>query len=94
MNDISTMNKIVEYMALGQKTMVQFDPHEGRVSAGDASEYADRNDAASLAKYIVQPIDDPEARARMGKIGLQRANDRAQLGNCKFQNSWLPTNEL
>ena len=30
MNDISTMNKIVEYMALG-KPIVQFDLHEGRV---------------------------------------------------------------
>jgi glycosyltransferase involved in cell wall biosynthesis len=43
MNDISTMNKIMEYMALA-KPIVQFDLNEGRVSAGDASRYADRND--------------------------------------------------
>ena len=38
MNDKSTMNKIMEYMALG-KPIVQFDLTEGRVSAGDASLY-------------------------------------------------------
>ena len=48
----------MEYMALG-KPIVQFDLHEGRVSAGDASLYARRNDAASLASCIVQLIDDP-----------------------------------
>ena len=71
MNDISTMNKVMEYMALG-KPIVQFDLHEGRVSAGDASLYADRNDATSLAKCIVRLIDDPQERARMGQIGLRR----------------------
>jgi glycosyltransferase involved in cell wall biosynthesis len=71
MNDISTMNKVLEYMALG-KPIVQFDLHEGRVSAGDASLYAARNDATSLAKCIVRLIDDPEAGARMGQTGLQR----------------------
>ena len=48
MNDISTMNKVMEYMALG-KPIVQFDLREGRVSAGEASLYATRNDAAALA---------------------------------------------
>ena len=71
MNDISTMNKVMEYMALG-KPMVQFGLHEGRISAGDASLYAVRNDATSLAKCIVRLIDDPDERARMGQIGLQR----------------------
>ena len=71
MNDISTMNKIMEYMALG-KPIVQFDLHEGRVSAGDASLYATRNDATSLGKCIVELIDDPGARARMGQLGARR----------------------
>jgi glycosyltransferase involved in cell wall biosynthesis len=71
MNDISTMNKIMEYMALA-KPIVQFDLLEGRVSAGDASLYADRNDAASLASGIVKLIDDPQTRALMGQMGLQR----------------------
>jgi glycosyltransferase involved in cell wall biosynthesis len=48
MNDKSTMNKIMEYMALG-KPIVQFDLTEGRFSAQEASLYARRNDPASLA---------------------------------------------
>jgi glycosyltransferase involved in cell wall biosynthesis len=71
MNDISTMNKIVEYMALG-KPIVQFDLHEGRVSAGEASLYAKRNDVTSLADGIIQLVDDSEMAARMGQIGRQR----------------------
>jgi glycosyltransferase involved in cell wall biosynthesis len=71
MNDISTMNKIMEYMALG-RPIVQFDLHEGRFSAGQASLYATRNDAASLAKCIVELIDDPETRAAMGQFGARR----------------------
>lgn len=71
MNDISTMNKIVEYMALG-KPIVQFDLHEGRVSAGEASLYAKRNDVASLADGILQLVDDSEMARRMGQIGRRR----------------------
>jgi len=71
MNDISTMNKIMEYMALG-KGVVQFDLTEGRVSAGEASLYARRNDAGSLAACIAELIDDPARRARMGEVGRAR----------------------
>lgn len=71
MNDISTMNKVLEYMALG-KPIVQFDLHEGKVSAGDASLYAKRNDATSLAECIVRLVDDVETRYSMGQIGIQR----------------------
>jgi glycosyltransferase involved in cell wall biosynthesis len=71
MNDISTMNKIMEYMALG-KPIVQFDLHEGRVSAGEASLYAKRNDVGSMAEGIIQIIDDSELGARMGQAGQQR----------------------
>ena len=71
MNEISTMNKIMEYMAVG-KPVVQFDLHEGRVSAGDASFYAVRNDVASLAESIVRLVDDVELAHRMGQIGRLR----------------------
>ncbi len=71
MNDISTMNKIMEYMALG-RPIVQFDLREGRVSAGDASLYADRNDVTSLAADIIKIIDNPEMGAAMGQIGKER----------------------
>ena len=71
MNDISAMNKIVEYMALG-RPIVQFDLHEGRLSAGPASLYAERNNVTSLAEAIVQLIDDQEMGARMGQLGQER----------------------
>jgi glycosyltransferase involved in cell wall biosynthesis len=71
MNDMSTMNKILEYMAVG-KPVVQFDLREGRVSAADASLYVTPNDAVALGDGIASLLDDPEARARMGAIGRQR----------------------
>ncbi|PLX84654.1 MAG: glycosyltransferase WbuB [Desulfuromonas sp.] len=71
MNDKSTMNKIMEYMALG-KPVVQFDLTEGRFSAQDASLYARKNDEIDLAEKTVQLLDDPEARARMGEFGRNR----------------------
>ena len=71
MNDKSTMNKIMEYMALG-KPIVQFDLTEGRWSAQEASLYAKRNDEADLADCIVQLLDDPARRARMGEFGRRR----------------------
>jgi glycosyltransferase involved in cell wall biosynthesis len=71
MNDKSTMNKVMEYMSLG-KAIVQFDLTEGRVSAQDASLYARPNDSKDLAAKIVALLDDPERRARMGRIGRER----------------------
>lgn len=71
MNDMSTMNKILEYMAFG-KPIVQFDLTEGRISAGEASLYSSPNDAVAMAKDIVELIDDPHARERMGAIGRER----------------------
>ncbi|HKZ73532.1 MAG TPA: glycosyltransferase family 4 protein, partial [Steroidobacteraceae bacterium] len=74
MNDKSTMNKIMEYMALG-KPIVQFDLTEGRVSAQDASLYARRNDPADLARLLVELLDDEPRRRRMGEIGRRRVMD-------------------
>jgi glycosyltransferase involved in cell wall biosynthesis len=71
MNDKSTMNKIMEYMALG-KPIVQYDLVEGRVSAEEASLYAERNDPKDLARKLVQLLDDEVLRKRMGQIGLER----------------------
>jgi hypothetical protein len=55
MNDQSTMNKILEYMALG-KSIVQIDLTEGRFSAGDASLYARPNDVIHFANQIVRAV--------------------------------------
>ena len=71
MNDKSTMNKIMEYMALG-KPIVQFDLTEGRFSAQDASLYAERNNPVDFANKIVELLDHEPLRQRMGAIGLDR----------------------
>lgn len=71
MNDKSTMNKIMEYMALG-KPIVQFDLTEGRFSAQDASLYAKQNDAIDMAKKIVYLLDNPHLRKEMGEYGRAR----------------------
>ncbi|MCX7273004.1 MAG: glycosyltransferase family 4 protein [Burkholderiales bacterium] len=71
MNDKSTMNKIMEYMALA-KPIVQFDLAEGRVSAQQASLYAARNDEIDFARKVVELIDDPLACRRMGEFGRER----------------------
>jgi glycosyltransferase involved in cell wall biosynthesis len=72
MNDISTMIKIMEYMALG-KPIVQFDLKEGRVSAQEASLYSDTgNQVEDFAQKILWLVDHPEERRRMGEAGRKR----------------------
>ena len=72
MNDISTMIKIMEYMALG-KPIVQFDLKEGRFSAGGSSLYADnQNQIPDFAAKILWLLEHPEKRREMGDIGMRR----------------------
>jgi len=77
MNDKSTMNKIMEYMALG-KPIVQFDLTEGRFSAQQASLYARKNDAADLAEKIVFLLDNPALREEMGRFGRNRVENELE----------------
>lgn len=77
MNDASTMNKIMEYMALG-KPIVQFDLTEGRFSARGSSLYAEKNDPHDLGRKIVALIDDPARRAAMGAIGRARIENELE----------------
>jgi glycosyltransferase involved in cell wall biosynthesis len=71
MNDKSTMNKIMEYMALA-KPIVQFDLTEGRFSAQDASLYAKKNDFIDMAEKIIELLNDEERRNKMGAFGRSR----------------------
>ena len=71
MNDISTMNKILEYLAFS-KPIVQFDVVEGRFSADKASLYAAPNDPIDFAEKIIFLIDNPEIRAEMATFGRVR----------------------
>lgn len=74
MNDKSTMNKIMEYMALG-KPIVQYDLREGRFSAREASLYARCTDPADFGDKIAELLDDPERRAAMGAFGRERVRN-------------------
>lgn len=73
LNDVSTMNKIMEYMAMS-RPIVSFDLREARVSAGEAAVYAPANDESAFAKLIVGLLDDPAERARMGEFGRKRVS--------------------
>jgi glycosyltransferase involved in cell wall biosynthesis len=77
MNDKSTMNKVMEYMALG-KPIVQFDLTEGRFSAQQASLYARPNDALDLGDRLLDLLDDPQRREQMGAFGRRRVLDDLQ----------------
>lgn len=74
LNDKSTMNKIMEYMAVG-KPIVQFETTEGRFSAQDASLYARPHDAEDFAAKIVELLGDPERRKAMGEVGRERVRN-------------------
>ncbi|MGW2081269.1 glycosyltransferase family 4 protein [Streptomyces sp. NPDC001939] len=80
LNDVSTMNKVLEYMVMG-RPIVSFDLREARVSAGEAAVYAPANDEAAFAKLITVLLDDPEQRARMGKIGQERISGQLSWRN-------------
>ena len=71
MNDISTMNKVMEYMTL-EKPLVQFDLTEGRASAGEAALYARANDPLDFAAKIAELIGNPERARAMGRAGRVR----------------------
>jgi glycosyltransferase involved in cell wall biosynthesis len=76
MNDMSTMIKIMEYMALG-KPIVQFDSKEGRFSAQEASLYADQHKGvADFAAKIMWLLDRPEESKKMGEFGRKRIDEQ------------------
>src|SRR5690606_3283281 len=80
MNDLSTMNKIMEYMAL-KKPIVQYDLKEGKFSAGEASLYARNTDTKDFSEKIIWLIDHPEERRRMGEYGYKRVIDELSWGH-------------
>jgi len=86
LNNKSTMNKILEYMALG-KAVVQFDVLEGRRSALDASLYAKANDIEDFSNKIVLLCDsDPSLRNKMGAFGMKRMQEKLEW---KYQSQKL-----
>ena len=92
LNDVSTMNKTMEYMAF-ELPVVAFDLRETRVSAADAAVYvkptgSTEQDVRDYAAAIVALVDDEAERVRMGKLGRARVEqelawphqERAYLG--------------
>jgi len=74
MNDKSTMNKILQYMAYG-RPVVLFDLTEGRRSAGDAALYARPNEPADFAARILELLDSEPLRAELGRRGRRRIEE-------------------
>jgi len=71
LNDISSFNKIVEYMAIG-RPIVAFDLREIRISAETAAAYAPANDVAAFGDAVVDLLDAPQRRRDMGAAGRHR----------------------
>ncbi len=71
LNDLSTMNKTMEYMAFGLP-VVSFDLKETRYSAGDASVYVEDEDIEQFAREIRALLNDPPRREQMGRSGRRR----------------------
>jgi len=74
LNDVSTMNKVLEYMAVG-RPIVAYDLREHRRSAAEGALYAQPNREADLAAKIQELLEDPERRRRMGAYNRQRFLD-------------------
>jgi glycosyltransferase involved in cell wall biosynthesis len=74
LNDVSTMNKTMEYMAF-ELPVVAFDLRETRVSAADAAVYATPNDIREYATAIVDLMDNAGTREQLGKVGRARVED-------------------
>lgn len=80
LNDVSTMNKTMEYMSFGLP-VVAFDLRETRVSAACAAVYVrptgdPDQDVRDFAKAIVDLVDNEDERTRMGALGRARVEEQ------------------
>ncbi len=82
MNDKSTMNKILEYMAYGLP-VVLYDLTEGRRSAGDAALYARQDDPEDFAQKVMSLLDSESLRAELGARGRKRIEEKLNWENEK-----------
>jgi glycosyltransferase involved in cell wall biosynthesis len=74
MNDLTVMQKILEYMAMG-RPIVQFPLEEMRRVCGDTAVYARNADARDLAAKIGALLDAPERRRHLGAAARERVHD-------------------
>lgn len=82
LNDKSTMNKIMEYMAMA-KPVVSFDLREARFSAQDAALYAKPNDTEDFANKILELLKDEKKRQQMGEYGRKRIEEELSWNHTK-----------
>jgi glycosyltransferase involved in cell wall biosynthesis len=80
LNDVSTHNKTMEYMAYALP-IVSFDLVESRLSAGDSSVYVESGDVVAFAKAIDELLDDPDRRVQMSRLARSR---------CVAELDWQP----
>lgn len=74
LNDHSTFVKIGEYMAMG-KPIVAYDLTETRYTGGEAIVYVEPGDESGFGRAVVDLIDDPQRRQRLGELGRRRFLD-------------------
>jgi glycosyltransferase involved in cell wall biosynthesis len=72
-----TMNKLMEYMALGKPT-IAYDMPETRCSAGHAAIYPEEHTPEALAAAIIRLSDDSDLRVELGR----RARERIESSLC------------
>jgi glycosyltransferase involved in cell wall biosynthesis len=83
LNQLSTMTKIMEYMAC-ERPIVSFDLLESRRSAGQAAVYVEKEDPRLFAEALVSVIEDPAAQTRMGQVGLDRSRNLVGLDRSRI----------
>lgn len=74
LNNVSTMNKILEYMAMS-RPIVSYRLTESAFSAGDAALFAKDNDERDFAEQVLSLLQDPAQRDTMGKAGYSRLHN-------------------
>jgi glycosyltransferase involved in cell wall biosynthesis len=72
LNDVSTMNKTMEYLAFALPVLA-YRLTETVVSAGECAVYCEPGDVAGFSAALVELLDDPQRRQLLGERGRLRA---------------------
>lgn len=75
LNDLSTMNKVMEYM-ITKSPIISYDLKEARYSAGDSAVYVENNDYKKFAEKISYLLDNENLRKSMAENGYKRVTEK------------------